>query len=99
MLESRARRRMSHPPDLFLVLASIPWLTTTETSLSLGLLGARGAPAPSLRRHLPQSVFAALIAAGGYEFVSKTPATRLRRARVPDRHLRSRGTAVRRIHR
>jgi ribosomal peptide maturation radical SAM protein 1 len=65
---------MSHPPDFSLVLASMPWATTTRPSLSLGLLAARlRARGFACDVLYPNVFFSALVGAGGYEFLCDTP--------------------------
>src|SRR3989442_4041478 len=53
----------------------MPWATTTRPSLSLGLLAARARARGFACDVLYPNVFlSALVGAGGYEFVSNTPA-------------------------
>lgn len=66
---------MAHVADLSVVLVSMPWATTTRPSLSLGLLAARVRARGFACDVLYPNVFlSALVGAGGYEFVSNTPA-------------------------
>lgn len=53
----------------------MPWATSTRPSLSLGLLAARAqARGFACEVLYPNVCFSALVGAGGYEFVSNTPA-------------------------
>ena len=66
---------MPERSELSVALASMPWATTTRPSLSLGLLAARArARGFACDVLYPNVFFSALVGAGGYEFLSNTPA-------------------------